>query len=424
MRYTVFDLITDVKRKVHDATVPQIQSALDEGRRNLIGKVKPPEMERKAYIEQALYPRVDKYACPDDLKYQAIIDIKILHKYRNLDTLWEPLAQVYQREIDQKNRDNIFSINWENGVKLMTINHPRGLKNCNHLEINRVDSLTENGTWNVGGNVVDLRVDELNHITKKASLSFDINSSSSAGFIENFTMNPIDINDYLGKGAIFSWLSLPIPKEMLSVRLSIGSDNANYYYNTVNQPHDNNVFITGWNLLKYMMSDMNSFGNPNPKAITYIRLDFNTTGEAIPNCNINAINIRKGEVYEAKYNSAFCLIDARTGAWKMKTTANSDIFPFEEDSYQLIMLETALVVQKNLYGNNAGAKADVTDIEDELEKKYFQYRKDHKDQFIQPEQATQIMGRQMYGYDDGIAGHHRHRPNGWYEQGLEDNSNC
>lgn len=429
MRYTVYDLISDVKRKIHGGSIPSsIQESLDEGRRNMIQQIRPPEMLRESYIEQALYPRVDRYACPDDLKYDNVVTIKVLSHYKNLDSLWRPLANVYKRDIDQKNRDNIFSINYDSGVKLMSVNHFRGLKECNHLKINEVNSLDKNGTWNIGGNVVNLRLDELTHVTKKGSLSFDINESSNTGFIENFTMDSVDLQDYLEKGAIFSWLDVPIQKNMVSVKFTLGSNTTDLttdlYHGTVSHPHDNNTFVSGWNLLKYVIRDLSIVGNPNPKDIKYIRLDFTTNNEAIPNCHIDAINARKGEVYEMVYNSSFCLIDARTGAWKMKTTSNSDIFPFEEDTYQILMLETALVVQKEIYGNNAGAKSDVTDIEDELTKKYIKYRKDHKDQYIEPEQHTQVMGRQQYGVDYQYGQRHYHRENGWWEQGNNGNDNC
>lgn len=421
MRYTVYDIIQDVKRKIHGGTITGgIEGSLDEGRRNMLKKLKPPEMKREAYIEQALYDQVDRYAIPEDVKYEDIVDIKELDKYRNLDSICRPLAHVYQRQFNQKNRENIFSINWDSGVKTMSIYRPKHLHKYQHIVINEVNSLTENGTWNTGGNVVNLRLDELNHITKKASLRFDINDSSDTGFIQNFTMRTVDINDYLNIGAAFSWLNIPLPVEMIAVKLTLGSNQSDlttdYYYSTVNQPHDNNEFVSGWNLLKYMLNNLVSVGNPNPKSIGYIRWDFTTTSKSIPNCNIDSLVARKGYVYEMTYNSAYCLIDAQTRAWKKLTTKNSDQFPFEEDTYQILMLETALVVQKDLYANNQAALGDVTDIKDDLIVAYADYKKNHKAEFIEPEQYTNQMGRFTYG---GVqnSGRHCHRQDGWFERG-------
>lgn len=429
--YTTFNLKQDCKRKTHDVRFPTTEE-IDEGRRNMNGKLKPPEMARVGYIEDALYPKVESYAVAEDLKYEDVIDIKVLDKYRNTDTIANPLAQVYRREFDQKNRHNVYAINWDNGVKTISLNHPRGLQNCNHIIVNDVDSLTENGTWNVGGNVVNLRLDELNHITRKASISFDINDSSTTGFITCIGMKPVNIADYLNKGAAFAWLFLPIPKEMISVRLTLGSDpndlTNDLYYATVNQPHDNNTFTTLWNLLKYMLNNLNTIGTPNPKDLTYMRFDFTTTGQPIPGCRINSVMARKGEVYEMSYNSNWCFIDATTGAWKKLTTDGSDYMPFEDDTYQIFMLEVALVLQKNIYGNNAAPAADVTAISDELHGQFYRgrlmkeglytiYKRQHKAEFVEPEQYTNQMGRQYYGGQ--YLGRHDHhsRPEGWSERG-------
>lgn len=425
-RYTVYNLILDVKGKIHGGTVPgDIQISLDEGRRNMLRNIKPAEMERKSYIEQAFYKNVDKYAIPEDVKYEDIVDIKRLSSYRNLDTLQTPLAQVYRRQFDAKDRENIFAINYEDGVKTMSIYRPKGLHKNEHIVVNEVNSLTENGTWNVGGNVVNLRLDQLNHISRGASLSFDINASDTRGWIENHTMKPVDISDYLNTGAAFSWLSLSIPNNMTSVRLTLGSNQTDlttdFYSATVNQPHDNNEFMTLWNLLKYMLNNLTSTGNPNPKSIGYIRFDFTTTGSGIPNCNLDSLVVRKGHVYEMVYNSRWCIIDAFSRAWKMKTTRNSDQFPFEEDSYHILMLETALVVQKNIYANNAASKADVADVESQLADAYSKYKKNHKAEFIEPEQRTNVMGRQVYG---GVYGceeyHHHRRSEGWNDSDERD----
>lgn len=404
MRYTVYNIQQDVVAKIHGGEIDNFQRALDEGRRNMIKNITPTEMIRKGYMEQALYDQVNKYATADDMSYDNLIEIKMLSNYRNVDTLDHPLELVYRRNFDQKRRNakNVIAIEYENGVKYALINHPRGLRECQHLIVNDVNSLTSNGTWNVGGNVVNLRLDELNHITGSASLSFDINDSDSAGFIENFTMSPVDISEYLNVGACFAWLSLPIPANMLAVKLTLGSNTTDLttdiYTSTVNQPHDNNAFVDGWNLLKYMLNNLNSTGNPNPKSIGFIRFDFTTTGQAIPGCNIDNVVIRKGVVYEMLYNSAFCLIDVRTKAWKQRTTANSDILPLEEDTYQILMLETALVVQKELYANNFGAQTDVSEIQSDLIQAYQMYRLNHTDESIEPEEYTYTLGDFMNGY--------------------------
>ena len=446
--YTLYNLKADVNRKTHGVGVDQatdFYSSADEGRRQLIAKVRPPELVRTAYLEQALYDQVDKYAVPDDLKYEDIIEIRKLSSDKNVDTMEKPLQIVYRRKFDQKRwgTRNTMAIVRENGIKYAKINHPRGLQQCQHQLINKVDSLSDNGTWNVGGNVVNLRLDKLLHVTGKASIRFDIDNSSTTGFLENFTMDAVNLADFLETGSVFAWLNLPLPKELLAVKITLGSTASNLatdiYELTVNQPHDNNEFIEQWNLLKYQFYNMVATGNPNPRAIVYVRFDFTTTGNPIPECNLDNIIARKGVVYEVTYNSRYNIMDADTKVWKKIATKNSDFIIAEEDTYQLYMLETSLSVQKEIYANAGGAQSDITAIDEELNGTvipnnrnrnitrgglYNKYKLEHKSEAIEETNSTYIFGEMYSGLTDEPENQYQGDYGGGDDDSPEQNQCC
>lgn len=421
--YTVGDLRQDMDSNLHAGGTAGLQDfykTVDKGRRAVIGKVRPEELIRKAYIEQAFYPKVDRYAVPEDMKYDDIIDMNLLSGYRNVDTMVSPIESVYRRRFSQKRGGsrNVINIGYENGVKYAQIFRPNpgnrmggnlNRPNCHFQIITNCDSLSTNGTWNVGGNVVNLRVDQLNHVIGEASLSFDINNSSNTGFLENFTLTSINLLDFLNRGATFAWLDIPIPKRLLSVKLTLGSNAGNLttdlFTATVNQPHDNNAFTTGWNLLKYMMNNLTVIGTPNPEAIIYIRFDFTTTGTSIPNCHLDNVVTRLGSVYEMTYNSAYMFIDAFSGAWKKISTATSDIIVAEEDTYQLLLKESTLAAQQELYGSGIAAQSDVDDIASDLIGLYITFKKEHKSEAILQQDDEYIFGNIYDGYSDpGLPG--------------------
>lgn len=415
-RYRLEDVAADVNRKLHSGNVNQCKDfygSVDEGRRNMLKKIIPQEMVRTAYLEQAIYDQVDKYAVPNEMKYGDVITIKKLSAYRNVDRYAVPLANVYQREMDQKRRDNIFSVNWSSGLKTMSIRHLYGAHECAHLTLNKADSLSDNGQWNVGGNITGLQVDKLKYITRDGSLRFNINNSGTSGWIENHTMKPVDIQDYLQIGALFTWLDIPYFKTITSVKCTFGSSLTDTYDYTVNAPHDNNEFINAWNLLKFPLDGLNKTGNPNLRAIIYVRFDITTTGEIANACHLDNIVVRKGVVFEMEYNSAYCIIDPETLVWKQKGTELSDLLPFEEDTYQIFMLETAMVVQKEVYALNGGSINDINDIKGDLQVAYFDYARAHKAQYIEPEQHTNLYGRMRYGY---------YGTNGFSRRGGEDDN--
>lgn len=418
--YTIFNLKKDLDSNLHAGGVSSLQdfyATVDKGRRAVIGKVRPEELIRKAYIEQALYPCVDRYAVPEDLKYDDLIELNLLAGYRNVDTMNRPLELVYRRRFGQKRGGaaNVVNIGYENGVKYARIfrplpgnrlgaNYTTGWNTATFQLIHNCNSLSDNGTWNVGGNVVDLKLDELNHVIGTGSLSFDINGSSTTGYLENFTLTPFDLSTFLQKGATFAWLDLPLPKELLAVKLTLGSDTGNLltdlYTATVNQPHDNNQFTTGWNLLKWMLNNLTVIGTPNPAALAYVRFDFTTTGQPIPNCHLDNIVARIGSVYEATYNSAWMFIDAFNGAWKKVPNAGSDIIVAEEDTYNLLLGETTLAAQKEIYGSAGAAKSDVSDQADVLAQMYVKFKREHKSEAILESDNMMIFGNIYDGYSD------------------------
>lgn len=409
MRFnTIGKMRRDVDSNLHSGGVSGLQdfyNTIDKARLNLIGRIRPEELIRKSYIEQALYPNVFQYASPDDLKYKDLIEINKLSGYRSVESMNYPLMLVYKRRADQnRNRAaNTVSVNYENGVKYMEVYHPQGLRGDFRV-IHNCDSLNQNGTWNVGGNVTNFREDKLNHVIGHGSFAFDINNSSTSGFIENFTLETFSIEGFMQNGAAFAWLDIPLPLNITSVKLTMGSDSTNLttdlYESTVNQPHDNNEFVTGWNLLKFMLNNLSTVGTPNPKALTYIRFDFTTTGQSIPNCHIDNILIRNGEVFEVTYNSTYMIIDSVSKAWKKYATSDNDIIVAEEDTYNLLMLETTLAAQKEIFGSAIAAQSDVSDVANQLKQKYAEYGLNHKSEALLGEDSYHVYGNMYDDYSD------------------------
>ena len=407
--YTIYNLKQDVDANLHGGGVKQLinfYTTTDKARRALIGRVRPEELIRKSYLENALYPDVDKYAVPDDLKYDDVIELTKLSNYRNVDSMNQPLEIVYRRRFGQKRGGsaNVMNIGYENGIKFARILRPRGLCKNSFRLIHDCDSLDTNGTWNVGGNIVNLKEDKLLHLRGHGSISFDINDSSTTGFIENFTLTPFDLYDFLQKGAVFSWFNFPRAREVVSIRLIMGSDPLNLttdlYEATVNQPHNNTQLIDGWNLLKYMAQNLSSVGTPNPRALTYIRFEINTTGQPVPNCNMDNIVARNGEVYDITYNSSYMIMDATHGFWKKIANANSDIIVAEEDTYNLLVWETTYAAQKELYTAGFGGEDDVNSVKSDLERAYVKYSLEHKSEAILESDSTHVFGNMYDGYSD------------------------
>lgn len=371
--YTVEELNQDVSSKLGNGGPVEVQTfygRLDEGRRKALKQIEPPELVRQAYLEAALYDQVDKYAVPEDLDHTSVINITRLSGYRNVDRMSRPLEQVFRRRFSQKRQGsrNVFSVSYTNALKTMSIFRPKGLKQCTHKVITESDSLTKDATWNVGGNVVNLTVDKLKHVTGHGALRFDMNDSSESGYLEGMLTKAADLNDFYDTGAIFAWLDIPSFKGLVSVKLTLESEPGRYYEMTVNAPHDGNIFQNNWNLLKYQFNSMEVVNAPNPRSITKLRFDFTTSASATLNgCHLDSVVVRKGEVYEADYQSTYMIRDATTGAWKKRADSPNDIIIAEEDTYQILMIETAISCMEEATNSTENSSAHIARLQKELD---------------------------------------------------------
>lgn len=352
-------------------------------------QINPPEMVRTFTLEDAIYRHVNQYAVPEEMSYDDVIEVKKLETRHgtNVDTLVNPMSLVYRKRFNAKDKHygelrNVMTINYTNGLKTASIHSPTGLR-PREMMIHPMDSLNKNGTFVVGGNIGNLQVDHLNREQGHGSFSFEINNSGNYGFIETMDMKPFDINSFLQKGALFQRFFTSLPREITSISLSVFSSPTDYYRYTVNGPHNNSTgFLDGWNQLKFLIEEY--AGNPNPKELIGFKIEITTTGNTAGLCRLDELIARDGDVYEITFESRYCIIDPTTGQWIQRATKGTDELVFEDDTYEIFVLEVALALQKELYANGAVAKADISSTQQDLEKAYYDYKIKHKSEVVEP----------------------------------------
>ena len=391
-RYNIFNLRTDVARKL-STSVPSASldfyGAIDEARRMMTKKVYPPEMIRKITLEDAVYDHVNEYAIPEDMSYDNVVEMNKLETCNdeNIDTLENPMKVTNRKNFWKKDKHfgdfkNVVTINYTNGLKTLSVNNPTDL-HSKQMMINNMDSLNKNGTFTVGGNIGNLRIDGLDREQGKGSFLFDVNNSGTSGFIKTMDMKPFKLTEFLERGALFQKFFTALPLEITSISLSVFSSETDYYRSTVNGPHNNATgFLDGWNQLKFLI-DVYA-GNPNPDALIGFEIEITTTGNTVGTCRLDQLIARTGDVYEVTYQSRYCIIDPVSQQWIQRATKGTDELVFEDDTYDVFVLETALAVMKELYANNAVAKADISGVQQDLKDAYYEYRIKHPSEVVEP----------------------------------------
>ncbi len=394
-RYTIANLRTDVARKLSTSTPGaslDFYGAIDQARRNIKKRINPPEMVRKFFLEDALYSHVQDIAVPEEMAYDDVIMINKLatrcdDQGTSVDTLVNPMSVTHRANFWKKDKhygqvQNVMTINYTNGLKTASIHNPTGLR-PRQMMINTMDSLNNNGTFIVGGNIGNLTVDYLNREQGKGSFSFNIDNSGTSGSIQTMDMKPFKLTSFLPKGALFERFFTALPREIVAISLNVYSSPTDFYRFTVNGPHNSRTgFLDGWNQLKFNIEV--GGGVPNPDALIGFKLEVETTGQTVGLCKFDELIARDGDIFEITFESRYCIIDPTSGQWIQFATKLTDQLVFEDDSYDVFMLETAMSLAQELYKNNANAKADIASIAQDLEKAYLFFERKHPSEVVEP----------------------------------------
>lgn len=420
MAYTISSVLTSLNRKVSPGNINQskdIYGALSEAARNLLSQIKPKELSKRTIIENALYDQVNRFKCPDDLDQKNVMQWFRLRGLRNTDTFYHPMMQTTNRRFDQHRvaDKNLFTIEWDKGAKFIKVSdwnngwngNNSGIDNDNGgLTISTMDSLTDNGTWNVFGNVTNLILDDLTYIAGKASFRFDINDSSNTGGIENFNLQPFDLSEFMITGKVFTWMDIPNLNQLQTVQFEMFSSPGNGYSITVNHPHDVDYFQTGFNLLGFILdpSTMTTIGTPDPKALNHVKFTFTTNGTLLMN-NVRLDNVvaRKGRVYGIQYISNHMFRDVN-GLTKMEPTSPSDEILLDFEAYQLYIEEASCVLGQEIFtdtnsNKKGGTIGKLGQMMAQLASDYRTYKKNYKAEFIDEQQNMYYWGV-PFGYNN------------------------
>lgn len=403
MRFNVSKIKTDVSRRVSPSSPNDSRDfygALETSANTLLSVIKPKELSKRVIVENALYDQVNKYNCPEDLDTNKIMQWYRLKGNQSIDRFFARATQVTNRAFDDADvtangasatAQELFTIEYQSGVKFIKV---RTQMPFSGLTIHKMDDLTSNGSWNTFGNVVNLTEDNLTYVTGTGSLRFDMNTSSNTGGIENFTIKPVDITEYLNVGKVFTWLNLQNANQIQTVTLDMFSSPTDYYSITVNSPHDTDRFQLDQNLLGFTIDQdtMNTIGTPNPANINHIRFTFTTDATMeMKSVRMDNVVARKGEVFGFQYISNQMFHDVESGYWKFRPTVDSDIIHLEYDTYELLLDILSYELANELLTDNQGRR-NVLAYEKKMKENMALYKKRHKEEFIDETQVLRNFG--------------------------------
>lgn len=351
MSYSIQTLKNDLTGVMHGTTLNQvynINGVINRAARQLLLDVDPQETKRILEFVSPVFNTVFDYAIAPDVKGNKIVDIRPQVQRLPRD-IW---LQSYNQAFDIAKENiyasaDMFTINFNTGIKTIRINAP-------YLNppvfIDYIDSISNNGTWATGGTASNLSVNNSNYVGGSGSLQFDI--TSGAGWIENSTLQAVNLSEVLNQSYLFTNTYVPNASDLTSVELRWGSSSANYYHATVTQTQAATAFQNGWNLEQFIWANASVVGTPNPASITYARITLNVTA-SMAGCLINVLDSILGSILQYEYYSKYLFRDAITGAFQETVTDDSNLINLDTESYNLLFNQVALLIAQQLQGVDA-----------------------------------------------------------------------
>jgi hypothetical protein len=383
MSYTISELKTDIEGNLHGTTLNKLPGNFNdlawEAARTLIAKIDPRETIRKSPITNAIFNDIYSYPLPADIKGDKFISILPQTNVGVQDNI----SQVYGEnfELYKGDLEGIARVDYQNANKVLKLSINGGKAG---KTINSVDGITDNGTWAVSSDASNLSEDTLNKYSGRASLKFDLDTAvgASTGVLTNSTMTAIDCSDEEDVGSFFMPVFLSDATNITSVQLKWGSDSSNHWKQTVTGTSEGLDFQDGWNLLKFDWQGATQTASPVASAVDYVEVTINYDGTATPNCRIDNIVLRLGEIYNIKYYSKY-LFRNSSGIWINKPTADTDIVNLDEDSYNILLFILSYMVTQKIQGEDG--VFDRNFFETELEKAVKEYKSNYRSEAIKPQ---------------------------------------
>lgn len=350
--YTVTKLQADLAGVLHGTTINQVTNIFgiyNRAASQFLLECDPNESIRMVPFPSTIYNGVFDYPLPPDVKGNKVIDIQPQVDRTSKDLWTQSYIQAFDIAKTTAMQDG-FNMMFNSGLKTIRIDAP-------YLPVpivlNTADQIGDNGTWTVGGDASNLTNNNINFVVNPSSLQFDLSGATGVGYLENSTMQPIDLSLLVNQTVQFLYSYLPTANDFNSIEFRFGSSSGDYYSTVVTLNQQNTVFNNGWNLLAFPWLGATVVGAPDPSSITYLRVTWNyDVGQAQTAVLLNDIVSNLGQILNVVYYSKYMFSDT-TGAYKETVTSVNDYINLDTDAYAIFFNLVAYLVMQQQQGLDA-----------------------------------------------------------------------
>jgi hypothetical protein len=373
MSYTIANIKDDLTNTLHGTSLNKLQNVfgtINRGARDLLQDVDLAETKREQQITNAIYSDVYDYQLPSDLKSNKVIDIFPQTKRGLSDSARQSMAQYFEKNKDEDS----FYIKYNSSTKSLrykkTVTTGKTLADMNEIT-----------NWSVGADATSLSKDKLQYISSGASLKFDLDGSTTEGYLENASLSSLDLSDYENEGSFFLWVYFPDASAVTNVILRWGNSATAFFLDTVTTKQDGTSFDNGWNLIRFDWNGASETGTVDNSAIDYARITITYDGVADTDFRIDNLVYRIGEIFKISYYSKYLFSDA-SGVFKENATLDTDTVNLDTDSYNLLLYKIAEIAAQELQGEDSAF--DLSYYKQEYQQRRKKYKMTNPSECLRP----------------------------------------
>lgn len=364
MAQTILTLKDELAGMLHGTNIDDVHypfGVFYRAGRQMLLDCDPFETKRLAALTTPIYQGVFTYSAPADLDMNGIIDLRPQVNRNRGDIV----DQRFSANFDQLKEDDTIAVEYVNGVKVIRI-----AKQLNAPV--RFGDFGSTTGWAVGGDATNLTTDSQYYTYSSKSLNFDLDGSTTSGYIENSAVSSVNLSTHENVSRVFLDVYMPDASRITNVILRWGNDNANYFSATATSPFDQSSFKNGWNTIGFNWNGATETGSVDSSVTDYVRVTITYDGD--PETDIRVDNLRSilGEIYEVQYYSNYLFTDATTGAMKLQPDDDDDSVILEPQSMNVFLWKVAELAAQQ--AQQQGTSVDIQYFANEYQRALKQYK--------------------------------------------------
>lgn len=385
-------LLTDLASVVHGTTVnkiPNIYGTINRAARAVLLDVDPKETTRIVQMPQ-IFNDVFDYALPPDVKGDRITDLRLQAGRLPGDVFTQGYAMDFDANKFTSFANKVYT-QWNTGVKTIRIEAPFL---TSPLQLCSTD--TTDG-WSATPGASDITLDQQNNVAGGGALVFNLLAGSATGNIENSSLQPVDMTDYVNNSTGFLWVYIPNASSITDINVRWGTDSSNYYNYTATTTQQGTTFINGWNLIALPWVSATKVGTPTDTDYQYVRVTVSYDGTLQTGFKIDNLTFGLGYYFEIQYYSKYLFRDPVTNVFQEKVvdiTDNNKLINLDTESYNLLFNKTAFYIAQSLQGADASYDADYWQTE--YEKALQRYQSQNPSEAINKTESYYRLPRKGY----------------------------